>query len=143
MLSDWLPCYPAKLRDISKLKVKAVNKRWAEVVARYEHGAASDPAVRGMLTLSRHITASPLASGLYGWTSMLDLCIAQTAVTYPYDGPYLRVSPLAGGQIEFRYLDTHEKEKQWHRTVEAVEAVPRLLKFLHQLHWFPPEDLRQ
>lgn len=52
---------------------------------------------------------------------MFDLCIVQTEVSYPDDGPCpsLRVSPISEHQIEFRYIDTHDKAKQWHRTVEA------------------------
>ncbi len=120
-----------------------MNKSWPEIVARYEHYTGHDPAIREMLALSQHIATSPLASGLYAWTSMFDLCITQTVVTHPYDGPYLRVSPLRSGLIEFRYIDTLEKAKQWHRTIEATSAIPRLLNFLDQLHWFPPESLRQ
>jgi hypothetical protein len=89
-----------------------------------------------MLELSRHIAHSSMASGLYAWTSMWDLCIAQTEVSYPYDGPYLRVSPLFDGRIELRYLDTPEKEKQWHRVVPAKDAMARLLRFFNDLHWF-------
>ena len=67
---------------------------------------------------------------------MFDLCITQTEVIYPYFGPYLRVKPLFNGQIEFRYLDTTDESKQWHRTVASSEAIPRLRSFLSQLHWF-------
>jgi hypothetical protein len=73
---------------------------------------------------------------------MFDLCITQTEVTYPYDGPLLRVSPLPDGQIEFRYEDTHDKQKQWHRIVDPTKAMPQFIKFLDQLHWFPREVLR-
>ena len=39
---------------------------------------------------------------------MFDLCITQTEVWRPYDGPYLRVKPLFNGQIEFRYKPVSE-----------------------------------
>jgi hypothetical protein len=96
-----------------------------------------------MLELTQHIANSPLASGLYGWTSMFDLFVTQTEVAYPYDGPRLRVAPLFpnGRLVELRYLDTMEENKQWCRTVEAAHTVPRFLKFLDQLHWFPTESL--
>ena len=67
---------------------------------------------------------------------MFDLCITQTAVSYPYDGPYLRVKPLLNGMVEFRYLDTLVQDQQWQRTVAASETVARLRGFLAQLHWF-------
>ena len=96
-----------------------------------------------MLELAQRIANSPLASGLYGWTSMFDLFITQTVVVYPYDGPRLRVAPLSphGQLVELRYLDTMEEDKQWHRTVEATLAVPQFLKVLDELHWFPSEIL--
>lgn len=66
---------------------------------------------------------------------MFDLCITQTEVTYPYNGPYLRVSPMHDGLIEFRYIDTFQTDRQWHREVAGNEVIPRLSKFLAQLHW--------
>jgi hypothetical protein len=34
-------------------------------------------------------------------------------------------------------VDTFDKAKQWHRTVDAAQALPRLIKFLDELRWFP------
>jgi len=51
-------------------------------------------------------------------------------------------SPLPDGRVEFRYLDTRDHEKQWHRTVDAKDALPRMLSFLGQLHWFSVEQLQ-
>jgi len=45
------------------------------------------------------------------------------------------------GSIEFRYIDTYDKSKQWHRTAEADPAWARLIKFLDQLGWFPANVL--
>ena len=87
-----------------------------------------------MINLIDYICASELSS-LSAWTSMHDLCISQTPVTYPDTGPYLRVSPLANDQLEFRYVDTPEKHKQWCRIVSFEDAVPRLDGFVRQLHW--------
>jgi hypothetical protein len=89
-----------------------------------------------MLALVQAIEASRYASGLYAWQSMHDLCIVQTPVNYPYDGPYLRISPLVGGKLEFRYFDTFKKDHQWHRTVEGSEGFDRLERFIDQIHWF-------
>jgi hypothetical protein len=74
--------------------------------------------------------------GFFEWTSMYDLCIVQTPVTYPYSGPCLCISPGANGQLEFRYLDTIVDEKQWHKTVDGDEGFARLERFIDQLHWF-------
>ena len=89
-----------------------------------------------MLDLVEHITPSSYATGLFAWISMYDLCIAQTPVTYPYDGPYLRISPRENGELEFRYLDTAIVNKQWHRTVAGQDAFSQLERFIDQLHWF-------
>jgi len=109
---------------------------WQRVREHYAATAHCSAALKAMLHLVDEITASPYADGLFAWTSMHDLCIAQTRVTYPYDGPYLRISPQANGQIEFRYLDTPRVDKQWHRTVAGDDAFRRLERFVNQLHWF-------
>jgi hypothetical protein len=62
--------------------------------------------VNRMLDLIEGIEASRCGSGLYTWQSMDDLCIVQTPVRSPDDGPYLRISPLLGGKFAFRYIDT-------------------------------------
>ncbi|MCV2366475.1 hypothetical protein LNV23_23880, partial [Paucibacter sp. DJ1R-11] len=122
------------------LKITAVNKPWSAIVAHYAE--YDGPSMQAMHALAERIASGPLATGLYAWTSMFDLCITQTEAVYPYTGPYLKVSPLADGQIEFRYLDTMEQGKQWHRVVEPEAAIARLLEFLKNLHWFPGELLQ-
>jgi hypothetical protein len=123
------------------LEVNPLNKPWPQNVARYEMYSGPDASVAGMLALTRFIADSRLATGLYAWTSMFDLCITQTPVTHPYDGPFLRVSPQFNGKIEFRFIDTHQKELQWHRVVDAGDAIPRMVSFLDQLRWFTKGSL--
>lgn len=91
-------------------------------------------ALGGVESLAASIAEGPLASDLFGWTSMFDLCIQQTD-TAPYATAYLRVSPLPSGLVEFRYVDTGKRERQWHREVPADAAVVRLDAFLRLLHW--------
>jgi hypothetical protein len=93
-----------------------------------------------MLELVQAIEASRYESGLHGWHSMHDLCIVQSPVRYPYFGPYLRIAPLIGGKLEFRYIDTLERDRQWHRTVEGKDGFARLERFIDQLHWFTVAD---
>lgn len=112
-----------------------MTKDWPSIVARYTDAPSSDAAINGIAVLARHIQETELSNGLFGWTSMFDLCITQTAVAYPYDGPYLRIRPLSDGMVEFRYIDTHIEEHQWNRTVAASETVARLHGFLSQLRW--------
>jgi hypothetical protein len=65
---------------------------------------------------------------------MHDLCVQQTD-TPAYAGPYLRISPLEAGLVEFRYVDTAVAKRQWHRVVSPEDAPARLRSFLGQLHW--------
>jgi hypothetical protein len=67
---------------------------------------------------------------------MHDLCVQQTD-TPAYDGPYLRLTPLPSGMINFRYIDTAVTDRQWQRTVTAVAAPKQFSSFLEQLGWAP------
>jgi hypothetical protein len=112
-----------------------MTKDWASIVARYAEVAHLSPSIDGVAALARHIHETVLSSALFGWTSMFDLCITQTEVTYPYDGPFLRVRPQPDGLVEFRYIDTQIEANQWHRRVPAEQVIPRLNSFIGQLHW--------
>ncbi|GLQ78040.1 hypothetical protein GCM10007881_15560 [Mesorhizobium huakuii] len=72
---------------------------------------------------------------------MFDLCIQQVDVE-PYSGPYLRVSPLHSGRIEFRYVDTRIARRQWHREATPDAVVRRFVHFMDQLGW-TVEPMRQ
>ena len=90
--------------------------------------------------LVRQIEASRYAQGLFPWMSHWTLYIAQTPVEYPYWGPCLRIELVENEtKMEFRYIDTHIKEKQWHRTVDSSDGFNRLERFIQALHWFPPQ----
>lgn len=89
-----------------------------------------------MAQLVREIESSRYKEGLFAWTSAFDLCIAQTPVSYPYDGPYLKISSPKDGLLEFRYIDTPIEAKQWRRVVAGADGFARLERFLEQLHWF-------
>jgi hypothetical protein len=118
-----------------------MTQPWPQIVAHYEDYSGEQRSIRALARLARRISESPVAKGLFAWTSMFDLCVVQTPVSYPYDGPRLRIAPVSEDRIEFRYLDTLDKAKQWHRTVDADQALPRLVKFLDQLRWFPVDVL--
>lgn len=120
-----------------------MTQPWHQVVARYEDYKSEQRSIRALGTLAWQISQSPLAEGLFAWTSMFDLCIVQTPVSYPYDGPLIRISPIEKERIEFRYFDTRIEASQWHRTVDADQVFPRLIKFLDQLRWFPAEFLER
>lgn len=119
-----------------------MTKSWQNIIAHYEAFKTPRRSIRAMEVLVRLISESPLAAGLFAWTSHYDLCIVQQEVTYPYNGPFLRISLLSDGdRVEFRYFDTFIAAEQWHRTVNTSEVTSRLLTFLEQLHWFPASVL--
>ena len=109
---------------------------WANIRDYYGELANLGDPFEVMANLVTEIERSRYKEGLFGWTSMLDLCIAQTSVTYPHIEPYLRISPLSDGRLEFRYVDTPNKKMQWHRVVHGTDGFHRLERFLEQLHWF-------
>lgn len=119
-----------------------MTQSWESIRAFYSELTDTQPelttaiAIRGMVELTRAIEHSKYESGLHAWTSMHDLCIVQTPVSYPYTGPRLMVSPLPGGKLEFRYFDAASNEKRWHRVVGESEGFARLELFVEQLHWF-------
>lgn len=118
-----------------------MTQPWPEIGVHYD-GSSEHRSIRALGELAQRIAQSPLAEGLYAWTSMADLCIVQRPVSYPFDGPFLRISPVTEDRIEFRYVDTLEKDKQWHRIVDAAQTWPRLIRFLEQLRWFPADALQ-
>jgi hypothetical protein len=112
-------------------------RSWSELKRQYEDYVVSLSELRGMIQLIEDIEASPYARGIWAWTSMHDLCVAQMPITDPLRAaPYLRISPLRDGNIDFRYVDTAIKDRQWHRVVPVGVAFSRLERFFHQLHWF-------
>ena len=119
-----------------------MTRSWDEIEARYREPVDASVSVRGMLRLVEQIKGSTYARALHAWTSMFDLCIVQIPCTYPFDGPYLRISPRFDGTIEFRYIDTPFESKQWHRVVKEEEAFQRLERFMDQLHWVGREKKR-
>ena len=108
---------------------------WDDIREFYEDLVKNGLKLEAMLKLIDNIKSSVYADSLYAWTSMHDLCIVQTPVTYPYDGPYLRISPLFNGNVEFRYIDTHVKTKQWSRMFDENNLYAKLMSFTDQLHW--------
>jgi hypothetical protein len=118
-----------------------MSESWPSIVESFRRDlgkAVGDEPFRGALggisAVAEHVERGELRSSLFGWRSMFDLCIQQTDVQ-PGSGSYLRISPLQSGKIEFRYLDTAIKDRQWHRQVTPNEAVRRFEKFLEQLRW--------
>jgi hypothetical protein len=108
---------------------------WDDIRDRYRSVQAKASWATDMIALVNHIADSPVAKGLFPWTSMFDLCITQVPRSYVDLVPFLRISPKDDGRIEFRYFDTGVPERQWSRLVEPEHAIDRFDKFVEQLHW--------
>jgi hypothetical protein len=118
-----------------------MSEPWANIVATFgQKRMLGDDGFRtataGIERVAILINEGALRHSLFGWTSMHDLCVQQTD-TPPYAGPYLRLSPLPSGMVDFRYIDTAVADRQWQRTVTADAAPAQLSAFLDQLSWAP------
>jgi hypothetical protein len=118
-----------------------MSQPWPNIVATLrqkralgEQGFSS--AIAGIEQVATLIAEGPLQPALFGWTSMHDLCVQQTD-TAPYSGPFLRLSPLCSGMVDFRYIDTAIAHRQWHRSVTADATPAQFMTFLDQLGWIP------
>jgi hypothetical protein len=112
-----------------------MTKPWTHIQRAYRGMVDAGLRVDGMLRLVKRIEASRYARALHAWTSMHDLCIVQVPCCYPDYLPFLRISPLFDGTVEFRYIDTLIEEKQWRRRVNEEDAFRRLERFIDQLRW--------
>ncbi len=115
------------------------NESWAQISAYFADlrkalgGSELAPALIGIEDVAHSIAEAPANLGLFGWTSMHDLCIQQADVA-PYSGPFLRLSPHPGA-VEFRYVDTAIVNRQWNRSVSPEKAIERFRAFLDQARW--------
>jgi hypothetical protein len=119
-----------------------MTRPWADIEDYYRQLAERSAPAKGMLRLVERIRSSTYVRALFAWTSIPDLCIVQVPCTYPYDGPFLRISPQSDGSIAFRFIDTPFESKQWHRVVIEEDAFRRLERFIDQLHWVVREKTR-
>jgi hypothetical protein len=126
----------AAIETTEVVPAKMMTGSWSEIRRHYAHRPDRALQLAPMLKLVTAIESSRYASGLFAWTSVWDLCIAQAPVAYPYSGPYLRISQQQNNKVEFRYIDSPIGRKQWSRTVEGTDAFARLESFLKQLNWF-------
>lgn len=118
-----------------------MSEPWANIVVTFGQKRkleddAFRTAIAGIEQVAILISKGALGRSLFGWTSMHDLCVQQTD-TPPYAGPYLRLSPLPSGKVDFHYIDTAIADRQWHRTVAADAASAQFSSFLDKLGWTP------
>ena len=114
----------------------AVPSSWKSVLTFFDERAADNAILEPMRALAHELANTTYAAALHPWTSMHDLCISQTEPTYPQDSPYLRISLASPFEMEFRYIDTGDPQRQWHRTESPARAIARLEGFFDQLNWF-------
>ncbi len=119
------------------------RQRWQSIVAHYarrrenSENTGSAPYMEAVCALEHialHAQRGGLAMDLFPWTSVDALCLQQVDVA-PYAGPYLALTPLADGAIEFRYVDTAIERRQWKRIESPETALARLDHVIAPLHW--------
>ena len=116
--------------------MSSVPSSWKSVLTFFDERAAANAFFEPMRTLAHGLANSTYAAALHPWASMHDLCISQTKPVYPQDVPHLRIGLRSPSEIEFRYIDTADPQRQWHRTESPARAIERLEIFFDQLNWF-------
>lgn len=115
--------------------MEVLPQTWDNVRERFRRLPEDSPLRRSMLKLIDHIAESDLGDSLYPWTSMFELRITQTR-NHPFGNePYLVISPFTDGRLEFRYVDTLVRSKQWVRVTKQDQPTSLFDKFIDQLHW--------
>jgi len=127
--------------DGERTHAHPMTRPWSAIVAHYRAYPGDQRSIRALGVLAERISGSRLSGSLFAWTSMFDLCITQTDVTYQHDGPKLLITPVSKDRLEFRYEDTSYGAKQWRQTVDANEAWPCLRSFLERLRWLSSETI--
>ena len=121
-----------------------MQSNWKDAAARYAQRRSHDPEklalFETMEKLCLWIASEEYSNFLFWETSMHDLSIFQIQLKYEDRllAQNLRVSPIfEQNKIEFRFIDTHDRDRQWVRTEPAnIEAVKqRLAGFLKQVGW--------
>jgi len=121
-----------------------VQSDWKDAAARYAERRSYSPEKLALLEtiekLCLWISAEEYSNFLFWETSMHDLSIFQIQLKYEDRllAQHLRVSPIfEQNKIEFRFIDTHDRDRQWVRTEPAnFEAVKRRFAgFLNQVGW--------
>lgn len=114
---------------------------WTKLAEKYARSAQYHKEWResheALGSLCEYIGSSQMSEALFGHTSMHTLAISQTPVEYPPHPsvPWLKIEPMDDGKIEFKYVDTQIKERQWIRVVHATQAIERFKKVIDQLNW--------
>ena len=118
---------------------------WPKLAKHYEEAARYmsqwEAVHSAMAQLCYYVEALPRNGGLYGHTSHHKLRIAQVEYTHPPDPsiPWLTIEPVSENEIEFCYLDTQRKDRQWRRVEAADNVIERFKKTLNQLSWSTSE----
>ena len=117
--------------------MRVQTEPWASIVERYRELAAAieDEAFAGMHTLVRQLASSPYAAGLYPYTSMHALVVAQTSEVLEGQ-ERLRVEPR-GTRIWFEYPGGRAAQPDWSTSCEPGEAFATVGRFLDRVGWFP------
>lgn len=120
----------------------AKTEPWHEITEFYRSLAKENPVFQPMIRLAEQIEESRYAHGLYAWTSMYTLCIAQTPEP-DLDREVLRISldtHRSALVLDFQETaSTLPKYQHWVRRCPPNEGFSRLERFLQLKKWFVDE----
>jgi hypothetical protein len=108
---------------------------WGEVTTFYSELSAQHGEFACLRDFVNRVAASRYASGLHPWTSMHAFCVSQVPSPSRHVEPHLRVA-AKNNTLEFRYIDTAIRQRQWVRIVSTESAYDRFVTFLDELNWF-------
>lgn len=115
-------------------EAQLLTRPWSDLATHFRN--PEEPACTAIAELCDYIDARSIRSGVHGWQSMYTLCVVQIPVAYPYEGPRLQIEPVSYGTVEFRYIDTHVRQRMWKRTEPLDRVIARFRKTIIQLRWF-------
>jgi hypothetical protein len=117
----------------------AKTQPWNEITRFYRSLSEANPFFRPMMTLAEQIETSRYAQGLFAWTSMHTLCIAQTEEPNS-NKEVLRISlDTREGALVLDFQETAStlpKYQHWIRRCSPSEGFSRLEQFLRLKKWF-------
>jgi len=121
-----------------------LQSNWKNAAEQYAQRRSYSPEKLALLEIMEKlclwIATEEYSNFLFLETSMHDLSVFQIQLYYEDRllAQHLRISPIfEKNQIEFRFIDTHNLDRQWVRTESAnVESVKqRFAGFLNQVGW--------
>lgn len=125
-----------KLHSLRIGRIVPMHKAWPEITEFYKQLASDHPSLMPMANLIKEIRNIHGIERLYAWTSVSNLCMAQTLPTCPFRGSYFEIVPTQD-KVEIRYVDPMRPGSESCRQKKYSEAACCLRRALTDVGWFP------